>query len=124
MLYLYDILTPLLLGPYFGQFDLLVCRCLWDIRNRDIVIWQLAPRLVSHRDQITKLCDNGVEETLNSGLKSSEGNRRYAPGVAGIEVCIRPLEVKVEPTYENDREAVFIEFDDSYETRLGLTCSA
>ena len=34
---------------------------------------------------------------------------------------MRPLEGKVEPTYEDGRQAVFVEFDDSYETRPGLT---
>ena len=62
--------------------------------------------------------------TLNSRSEASKGDQRYAPGVAGIEVCVCPLEVKVEPTYEDGGQAVFIEFDYSYEARLGLTCSS
>ena len=60
-------------------------------------------------------------------MKASKSDRRYAPGVADIGVRMCPLEVKMEPTYEDDRQAVFTEFDDSYETRLGIqqfTCSA
>ena len=47
--------------------------------------------------------------TLNSGSEASKGDRRYAPGVAGVGVCMRPLEVKVELTYEDGRQAVSVE---------------
>ena len=123
MLYLNSILTPLSLGPQFRQFDL-ITGCPWDIRNRDLIIQRLASRLASPRDRITKFCQDGMMDTLNSCLEASKGDRRQAPGIAKIGVCIRSLEVKVEPTNKDDRQAVFIEFDDTYETRLKLTCSA
>ena len=116
MLYLHSFLIPLSLGPEFPQFDLLVSGCRWHIRNHDIASRRLASRLLSPRDWITKLCQNGIMETLNSCSEASQGDRRYAPGIAGIGVCMRPLEVKVEPTYENDRQAVFIKFDNTCET--------
>ena len=113
MLYLYDILNSLSLGPYLRQFDLLVSRCLWDIRNRDMLIWRLTPRLASPRDRIPKLCHNGIMNTLNSCSEASKGDRRYAPGVAAVGVCMRPLQVKMEPTYEDERQAVSVESNDT-----------
>ena len=48
-------------------------------------------------------------DTLNGGSEASQGDRRYAPGVAGVGVCMRPLEVKVESTYDDGRQAVSVE---------------
>ena len=78
---------------------------------------------MSPRDRITKLCQSGIVDISNSGSEASKGDRKYAPS-AGIGVCMRPFEVKVKPTYEEGRQAVFNESDDSYESMLGLTSSA
>ena len=99
MLYLHSILTPLSMGTWFRQFDPFINDCPCNIL---IAIRRLASRLVSHRGRITKLCHNGIVDTLNGRLEASKGDRSYARGAC-------PLEVKVKPTYEDGRQAVFFE---------------